>query len=273
MRLWAILLSAILLAASAAHAGERITLASTTSTENSGLLDWLLPRFEAAHGIQVRVIAVGTGQALRLGQNGDADLLMTHARDREEGFVAAGWGVQRFPLMYNDFVIVGPDTDPAGIANSGTAARALERIATLEHVFVSRGDDSGTHAKERELWQLAGVKPGPRQAWYREMGAGMGATLNAAAAMQAYTLTDRATWLGFGNRGGMKILVEDDAALFNQYAVIPVNPKRHPHVNARAAMALVSWLLGPEGQAGIAEFRLSGQQVFFPNASPDIQRR
>jgi len=272
VRLLTLVATMIVAFLSVAYAGDRITLASTTSTENSGLLDWLLPRFSAGSGIEVRVIAVGTGQALRLARNGDADLLLTHAKEREEAFVADGWGTARYPLMYNDFVLVGPGDDPAGVATESIASAAMKRIAADGHPFASRGDESGTHVKEMSLWRSSDIVPGSGEAWYREMGAGMGATLNAAAAMNAYTLTDRATWLSFGNRQDLVILLQGDPALFNQYAVIPVNPERHPHVSHKAAGHLVRWLLGPEGQAQIGAFRLQGQQVFFPNASPDIQR-
>lgn len=247
-------------------AAERITLASTTSTENSGLLEWLLPKFTAAFAIEVQVIAVGTGQALRIARNGDADVLMTHAEAAEKRFVASGWGLARHPLMYNDFIVVGPADDPAGISAIAGVAQAFKAIAATAHPFVSRGDDSGTHSRELEIWHAAGLMPEPDDNWYREMGAGMGATLNAAAAMGAYTIVDRATWLSFGNRDSLAVLAEGDPALFNQYAVIPVNPARHPHVRAEAAGKLVTWLLGPEGQAAIGAFRLRGQQVFFTNA-------
>jgi tungstate transport system substrate-binding protein len=249
-----------------AKADEQLTLASTTSTENSGLLGWLLPKFKADSGIGVRVVAVGTGQALRIARNGDADVLMTHARAREDAFVADGWGAARHQLMYNDFVVVGPGTDPAGVAGTKTAAAAFSRIARAQHPFASRGDESGTHSRELTIWDMLGTAPGTKEAWYREMGAGMGATLNAAVAMEAYTLTDRATWLGFGNRGNLKVLVQGDPVLFNQYAVILVNPIIHRHVRAKAGKTLIAWLLGPVGQRWIAEYRLRGQQVFFPNA-------
>lgn len=262
----ALLFLAMIICSGPARSAEQITLASTTSTENSGLLAWLLPKFEADSGIRVRVIAVGTGQALRLARNGDADVLLTHARAREEAFVAEGWGVERLPLMYNDFVIIGPRDDPAGIGDIKDVGMAFSSVASGRHPFVSRGDESGTHFRELELWRMAGQEPEAGAAWYREMGSGMGATLNAAVAMDAYTLTDRATWLSFGNRGDMTVLVEGHPTLFNQYAVIQVNPNRHPHVRAQPGAALIRWLVGAEGQIAIGEFRLHGQQVFFQNA-------
>ena len=268
-----ILALSLLAAGEQVSAEEQATLASTTSTENSGLLDWLLPQFTRETGIQVRVIAVGTGQAMRLGRNGDADLLMTHARAQEEQFVAEGWGLARRELMYNDFVIAGPKDDFARASGADGAAEALRRIAMAGGTFTSRGDDSGTHAKELTLWAAAGVMPDRTAGWYRELGSGMGATLNAAAAMGAYLLVDRATWLSFGNRRGLQVLVEGDPALFNQYSVIVVDPLRHPHVRSEAANILAEWLLGPTGQKVISAFRLSGRQVFFPNASADVQRR
>ncbi len=253
--------------AAPASAGETIIVQSTTSTQNSGLLDHLLPLFEKKTGIRVKVVAVGTGQALRNARNGDGDVLLVHARDAELEFVRQGWGVDRRDVMYNDFVIVCPKSDPAGIKGLKDAAEALRRIAARKVPFVSRGDDSGTHKKEMKLWRKAGVDP--RQAsgtWYREAGAGMGATLNMAAAMGACTLTDRATWIAFRNKGDLAIAVEGDPALFNQYGVILVNPARHPHVKEKAARAFMDWLTGPEGQKAIAAYRLNGQQLFFPNA-------
>jgi len=244
-----------------------ITLASTTSTENSGLFEHMLPQFEAETGIAVRVIAVGTGQAMRLGQNGDADLLLVHHRPSEERFVAEGYGKVRYDVMYNDFIVVGPSADPAGITGFDSVAGAFGRIAVTQATFASRGDDSGTNKAEIGIWGQAGVDPtGASGDWYRELGAGMGATLNTASAMQAYTLTDRATWLAFENPGELTILVEGDPVLFNQYGVIPINVDRHPHVKYEDAGRLVDWLLSPAGQGAIAAFRLRDTQVFFPNA-------
>ncbi len=265
------ILSAALLAASfplTAGAAERfITVASTTSTKNSGLFDHILPLFEKKTGIQVRVVAVGTGQAIRLARNGDADVLFVHHRPSEEKFVADGFGVQRFGVMYNDFVIAGPDDDPARIAGMRDAAKALKKIAGARAPFVSRGDDSGTHKKELALWRAAGVDTARASGtWYRETGSGMGATLNTASAMQGYALADRGTWLSFRNRAGMRVLVEGDRRLFNPYGVILVNPERHPHVKADLGREFIAWLISPEGQAAIGTFRVNGQVLFKPNA-------
>ncbi len=270
-----VLLSLLLAAAPAPAAEDFIVLQSTTSTRNSGLFDHLLPKFTAATGIEVRVVAVGTGQALKNGRNGDGDALLVHAKERELAFVAAGYGVLRCDVMYNDFVIVGPKGDPAGIAGGRDAVAAFARIAATASPFVSRGDDSGTHTKERALWRLAGIDPTRAGRWYREAGAGMGTTLNMAAAMEAYTLTDRASWVAFANKRGLELLVEGDPRLFNQYGIILVNPARHPNVRFAAAKAFRDWLVGPEGQAAIAAFRVDGQQLFFPNADcgPDLTGR
>ncbi len=251
-----------------AQAGERvITLASTTSTENSGLLTHLLSRFTGATGIKVRVIAVGTGQALRLARNGDADVLLVHHRASEEEFVAEGHGVQRHDVMYNDFVLLGPGADPAGVRGGRDASAALARIADARALFASRGDDSGTHKKERDLWAAAGIDPvAGSGAWYRETGSGMGATLNATVGMGAYALADRATWLAFRNKGDLEVLVEGDERLFNPYGVILVNPAKHPHVNAQDAQAFIDWLVSEPGQSAIAAFRVNDRQLFFPSA-------
>jgi tungstate transport system substrate-binding protein len=255
--------------ASQAVAEERyLTLASTTSTDNSGLFGHLLPQFTEESGITVRVVAVGTGQALRLGRNGDADALLVHHRPSEEMFVAEGYGTQRFDVMYNDFVLIGPAANPAGFAGDGTAADALELIADAGTLFVSRGDDSGTHKAEMGLWAQAGVDPTAASGeWYRELGSGMGATLNAASAMDAYVLSDRATWLAFANRGNLAIVLEGDPELFNQYGVVPVSSERYPHVKSEETKRFIAWLLGSAGQAAIGSFRLEGKQVFFPNAA------
>lgn len=261
---------AVLAVSAMAIAGERsILVQSTTSTQNSGLFDHILPLFTAKTGIIVRVVAVGTGQALKNAANGDGDVLLVHAKPAEEKFVAEGFGVDRRDVMYNDFIIVGPKDDPAGLRGSRDAAAALARIAAAGALFASRGDDSGTHKKEQALWSDAGVDPTAASGeWYRETGSGMGATLNAAVAMGAYTLTDRATWISFQNKGDFALHVEGDARLFNQYGVILVNPERHPHVSAADGRAFIDWLTGPEGQAAIAGFKLDGLQLFFPNAGP-----
>ncbi|MEO1223665.1 MAG: substrate-binding domain-containing protein [Pseudomonadota bacterium] len=246
---------------------RHIVLASTTSTENSGLLGAILPLFRAESGVDVRVVAVGTGQALRLARNGDADVLLVHHRPSEEAFVVEGFGVERHEVMYNDFVLIGPRDDPAEITGLDDAASALARIAEAGAVFTSRGDNSGTHLAERTLWDAAGVAlDDASRDWYREMGSGMGATLNAAVAMDAYVLADRATWVSFANKRDHAVLVEGDPALFNQYAVILVNPDRHPHVRAEDGQAFIDWLLSNEGQSAIAAFRVDGQPLFFPNA-------
>ncbi len=254
--------------ASLAPAEERfLVLASTTSTANSGLFDHLLPKFTTETGIAVRVIVVGTGAALRLGERGDVDVVLVHARTAEERFVAAGHGVARHAVMYNDFVVVGPAADPAGVRGMGDAPAALRRIAAAESPFVSRGDDSGTHKAELRLWAAARVDPKEGSGrWYFETGSGMGATLNTAAAKGAYALADRGTWLSFGNRGDLAILVEGDTRLHNPYGVILVNPARHPHVKAAEGRAFISWLTSPAGQRAIAEFTIGGERLFIPNA-------
>ena len=261
-------LIASLFAGATGAAEKTLTLASTTSTENSGLFRFLLPPFEKSTGIKVRVIAAGTGQAIRLARNGDADVLMVHHKPSEEKFVADGFGVKRNPLMYNDFVIVGPAADQAKIKGLRTATDAFARIAKSQALFASRGDESGTHRSEEGLWKAAGIDRGEASGgWYRELGAGMGATLNAAVAMGAYTLTDRATWAAFGNKSSHRILLEGDPLLFNQYSVIMVDPRRHPHVKLAEAWQFVDWLLAEEGQTRIEEFKINGKQMFFPNAA------
>ncbi len=244
-----------------------IVVQSTTSTQNSGLLDYILPGFEAETGIDVRVVAVGTGQAIRNAVNGDGDVLLVHAKSAEEQFVAEGWGVERFDVMYNDFVLVGPKSDPAEVSGGKDIVTALAAVAGSGAPFASRGDDSGTHKAEMRHWGAAGIDPtGASGTWYRETGSGMGATLNVASGMGAYVLTDRATWLSFGNRGDLEILVEGDPRLFNQYGVILVNPEKHPGVRASAGQRFIDWLTGPDGQEAIASYVLDGQQLFFPNA-------
>jgi len=257
-----------LFGAASAQAQERfITVASTTSTANTGLFDSILPIFTAASGIEVRVVAVGTGAALKLGERGDVDMVLVHARAAEDRFVTAGFGVARRDVMYNDFVIVGPLSDPAAIAGMRSAPDALSRIASSRARFVSRGDDSGTHKAELRLWDAAGGAPQSGDAgWYREAGAGMGATLNTARAMDAYTLVDRGTWLSFANRGDLVALVEGDPRLFNPYGVILVNPARHPHVKETEGMLFIDWLTGSEGQAAIGAFTIDGKGLFSPSA-------
>lgn len=252
---------------SAAGAQERfITVASTTSTEQSGLFRHLLPRFEAETGIRVRVVALGTGQALDMGRRGDADVVLVHDKSAEEKLVAEGLFVARRDLMYNEFIIVGPKSDPAN-ARGGDAGAALRRISDAAAPFASRGDRSGTHAAELRLWAQAGVDPARgRGAWYRETGSGMGATLNIASGMNAYTFTDRGTWLSFRNRGALAVLVEGDARLFNQYGVMLANPEKHPHVKAALGRAFIDWLTSPTGQQAIANYRIDAEPLFFPNA-------
>lgn len=244
-----------------------IIVQSTTSTQNSGLFDYILPQFEEQTGIHVRVVAVGTGQAIRNAANGDGDVLLVHSKPSEELFVADGFGVARADVMYNDFVIVGPPHDPAGVAGSADVTSALKRIAAAETVFASRGDDSGTHKAELRLWEAAGINPtGASGTWYRETGSGMGATLNTGTGMGAYILTDRATWIAFGNKQAHQIAVEGDPKLFNQYGITLVNPDRHPHVKAAMGQTFIDWLLSKDGQEAIADYQVDGQQLFFPNA-------
>lgn len=255
-------------AATPAAAEPSIIVQSTTSTANSGLYDYLLPIFKEKTGITVNVVAVGTGQAIKNAQNCDGDVLLVHAKSAEEKFVAEGYGVTRYDLMYNDFVIVGPAADPAGIKGSSDATAAMKTIADKGALFASRGDDSGTHKKEKKLWQQANVdiKAASGQ-WYRETGSGMGATLNTGVGLGAYVLTDRATWISFKNKGDFEIVVEGDKALFNQYGVILVNKDKCPSVKLEAGQTFVDWLLSAEGQNAIRSFQLDGKQLFFPNAA------
>ena len=246
---------------------ETILVQSTTSTQNSGLYDYLLPKFQEQTGIAVRVVAVGTGQAIRNAKNGDADVLLVHAKAAEEAFVADGWGTGRADLMYNDFVIVGPKEDPVGLSGTTDAIEALSKLAAVKGLFTSRGDDSGTHKAEMRLWRDAGIDAAAESGtWYRETGSGMGATLNVAVTMGAYVLTDRATWISFRNKGTHKIMVEGDAKLFNQYGIILVNPQKHPHIKATAARQFIDWMLSDAGQSAIGAYTVDGQQLFFPNA-------
>ena len=258
-----------LLAVPPARAADRyITVASTTSTEQSGLFKQLLPEFEKATGIEARVVALGTGQALDLGRRGDADVLFVHDQVAEEKFVSDGYGVKRFEVMYNDFVIVGPREDPAK-TRGGDVVAGLKAIAAARAPFASRADKSGTHAAELRYWKAAGMDmakdKGP---WYRETGSGMGPTLNTASGMNAYALTDRGTWLNFRNRGELVILVEGDKRLFNQYGVMLVNPAKHAHVKQEAGRKFIDWLVSPAGQSAIAAYKIGGEQLFFPNAKP-----
>ena len=264
-----VVFAALVAVAGGAGAEEKsILVQSTTSTANSGLYDHLLPLFQEASGITVHVVAVGTGQAIKNARNCDGDLLLVHAKPAEERFVAEGYGLARADLMYNDFVIVGPPADPAGVGGMTAAVAALKVIAAAEAIFASRGDESGTHKKEMALWQAAGIDPTEASgSWYRETGSGMGATLNAAVGMAAYAMTDRASWISFQNKGDFKILVAGDRALFNQYGVIPVSPERCPSVRADLAQQFVDWLVSAEGQTAIGAYRVDGQQLFFPNAS------
>lgn len=257
-----------LLLAAPLQADDRfIVLASTTSTENSGLFAHLIPIFTEETGIEVRVVAVGTGQAFAIARNGDADTLLVHDTAGEEKMVAEGYASERRDVMYNDFVIVGPAGDPAGIRAATSAADAFSRIARRQSPFASRGDDSGTHRAERRIWSEAGIEP--RGAWYRELGSGMGAALNTAAAMDAYVLADRGTWISFANRRDLELLFAGDPALFNQYGSLRLSAARHPHLRHDLAGQWHDWLLSAEGQAAIASFKLNGEQLFFPNAGED----
>ena len=245
-----------------------ITVSSTTSTQDSGLFGHLLPIFTAKTGIAVRVVAQGTGQALDTARRGDADVVFVHAKAQEERFVADGFGLARRPVMYNDFVVIGPAADPAGIKGGKDVVAAFTAIRDKQAPFVSRGDRSGTHTAELALWQAAGIDiAAAKGPWYREIGQGMGAALNTAGAMGAYVLSDRATWISFRNRGDLGIAVEGDRRLFNQYGVIVVNPAKHPHVKIADATAFADWLVSPEGQKAIADYKINGEQLFYPNAT------
>jgi len=244
-----------------------ITVSSTTSTEQSGLFKHLLPVFTAKTGVQVRVVAVGTGQALDIGRRGDADVVFVHAKPLEEKFLAEGNGVRRFDVMYNDFVLVGPKADPAKVVGTKDIVAAMQKIKSVAAPFASRGDKSGTHFAELELWKAAGIDiAADKGPWYRDTGSGMGPTLNTASGMNAYVLTDRGTWLSFKNRGDLVIAVEGDQRLFNQYGIMLVNPARHPHVKRDMGQAFVDWLISADGQKAIADYKINGEQLFFPNA-------
>ena len=272
-RAWALLAALALPVAALAQAqapsqASAIVMASTTSTEQSGLFGHLLPAFKQATGIDVRVVAVGTGQALDTGRRGDADVVFVHDTAAEEKFVVEGFATQRRNVMYNDFVLIGPKTDPAGARGADIAA-ALKKLAASSQAFISRGDKSGTHAAELRLWKAAGVDvAATKPAAYRECGCGMGPALNMAASTNAYVLADRGTWLSFKNRGDLAILVEGDKTLFNQYGVMVVNPARHPHVKAAAAQRFADWVVSPAGQSTIAGYKIGSEQLFFPNARP-----
>lgn len=260
----------IALACSIARAADNfIIVQSTTSTQNSGLFEHILPLFTKKTGIEVRVVAVGSGQALKNAEKGDGDVVLVHSQPDEEKFVADGWGVKRYPVMYNDFILVGPAADPARIAGIRQAPVALKKIAEAQAPFASRADDSGTHKAELKLWQQSGIDPKKSSgSWYLETGSAMGATLNIAVGKQAYALTDRGTWLAFANKDDFKVLVEGDDKLFNQYGLILVNPAKHSNVKAKEGQAFIDWLTGSEGQAAIAGYKIDGQQLFFPNARP-----
>jgi tungstate transport system substrate-binding protein len=262
------LAAALAACAFSASAQERfITVASTTSTEQSGLFGYLLPIYEQQTGVKVRVVALGTGQALDVGRRGDADVVFVHARAAEDKFLAEGHGVKRFPVMYNDFLLIGPKSDPAKVAGSKDILAALKKVEAAQAPFVSRGDRSGTHMAELELWKASGVdidkSKGP---WYRDTGQGMGPALNTAASMNAYILADRGTWLAFKNRADLAILVEGDKRLFNQYGVMLVNPEKHPTVKKELGQQFIDWLVSPAGQKAIAEYKIGGEQLFYPNA-------
>jgi len=253
------------------NAGQRVLVQSTTSTQNSGLYDYLLPIVEKETGLKIAVVAVGTGQAIRNATNGDADVLLVHAKPAEMVFIEAGQGVHRYDLMYNDFVLIGPKGDPDGLAATGSLNGALRALAAGQTPFISRGDDSGTQKKELRLWSAAGLGVGPGLGWYRESGSGMGATIRMAVEMNAYTLSDRATWIAYAHKMGHRIVYQNDPALFNQYGIIMVNPQKHPEVNVKGAEKFMAWMLSPHGQALIAAYKVGGQQLFFPNAvqTPD----
>lgn len=246
---------------------KSIIVASTTSTQDSGLFGHILPMFKTKTGIDVKVVAQGTGQALETGRRGDADVLFVHAKAQEEKFVADGFGVKRFDVMYNDFILLGPKSDPAGVKGTSDVVAALKKISEKGLPFVSRGDKSGTHVAELALWKVAGLDPaGSKPSWYKEIGQGMGAALNTATAMDAYVLADRGTWISFKNKDALQIVVEGDKRLFNQYGIMLVNPEKHPSVKKDLGQAFIDWVISPEGQNAIRDYRIQGQQLFFPNA-------
>jgi tungstate transport system substrate-binding protein len=261
--------AALLALASPALAQDKsIVVSSTTSTTDSGLFNHILPLFKKKTGIDVKVVSQGTGQALDTGRRGDSDVVFVHAKPQEEKFVADGFGVKRFPVMYNDFVLIGPKSDPAGIKGSKDIAAALKAIKGKSAPFISRGDKSGTHSAELNLWKVAGIDiASDKGGWYKEIGQGMGAALNTASAANAYVLADRGTWLSFKNRGDLAIVVEGDNKLFNQYGVILVNPAKHPKVKKAEGQVFIDWIVSPEGQKAIADYKIGGNQLFFPNAT------
>jgi tungstate transport system substrate-binding protein len=263
-----LIVAASLLSAEAVAQERSIVVASTTSTQDSGLFGYLLPIVQQKIGIKVKVLAQGTGQALDTARRGDADVVFVHAKSAEEKFLAEGFGVKRYPVMYNDFVLIGPKSDPAGVAGSKDIVAALKAIKAKGAPFVSRGDRSGTHQAELALWKEAGIDiAADKGPWYRDIGQGMGAALNAASAMNACVLSDRGTWIAFKNRGDLAIAVQGDNKLFNQYGVILVNPQKHPHVKQALGQTFIDWLISPEGQKAIADYKIDGQQLFFPNAT------
>jgi len=260
-------LGALLAATPAGAQDKSIVVASTTSTQDSGLFEYLLPLFKQRTGITVKVVAQGTGQALDTGRRGDADVVFVHAKSAEEKFLAEGEGVKRYPVMYNDFVLIGPKSDPAGIKGLKDVAKAMQTLKDKQATFISRGDRSGTHIAELKLWQDAGIDiakdHGP---WYKSIGQGMGAALNTAQASNAYVLSDRGTWIHFKNKGGLAIVVEGDKRMFNQYGVMLVNPQKHPNVKKELGQAFIDYLVSPQGQKDIANYKIDGQQLFYPNA-------
>jgi tungstate transport system substrate-binding protein len=262
------MLAVVFLAPSVLAQERSIIVASTTSTEDSGLFGYILPRFKAKTGIDVKVIALGTGQALDTARRRDADVVFVHAKAAEEKFLAEGFSVQRYPVMYNDFILIGPKNDPAGVKGTNDIVTALKTLKDKGTAFISRGDSSGTHIAEINLWKLAGIdiaiEKGP---WYKDIGQGMGAALNTASASDAYVLSDRGTWLSFKNKGDLIIAVEGDKRLFNQYGVMLVNPQKHPHVKKELGQQFIDWLVSPEGQRDIADYKINGEQLFYPNAS------
>ena len=263
-----VILASLLFTGSAGAGDSSIILQSTTSTANSGLYDYLLPLFREKSGITVNVVAVGTGQAIKNAKNGDGDVLLVHDRGAEEEFVADGYGVERFDVMYNDFIFVGPPGDPAGVKDAKTAVEGLQNIAAAGALFASRGDNSGTYKKEMALWKSSAIDPTASSGkWYRETGSGMGATINAAVGMGAYSMTDRGTWISFRNKANYEIVLQGDPGLFNQYGIMLVNPNKHPRVKAEAGQAFIDWILSSEGQDAISAYTLGGKQLFFPNAN------